>query len=110
MSLEGTIEPMPSDDAVSFSYTVRNVGSEPVELTFTDSGHADVAVLEDGIEIWRHSEGRMYAQVMGQERLDPDESRTYELEWTDPDPGSYTAVCELRASDHRCEARTTFSV
>lgn len=110
MTLEATLEAAVADDAVAFTLTVTNAGSEPVEAQFSDSGRADVAVFDGDEEVWRFSEGRMFAQVMGQERFEPGDSRSYEIEWSDPEPGSYAAVGELRARNLTCDARTEFSV
>lgn len=97
-------------DGVSFRFTVINDGSEPVELTFRDAGQADFAVYDDGDEVWRWSDGRMFAQVLQSARLEPGEEAVFEEEWPDPDPGDYTAEAELRVTDHDVRARTPFSV
>lgn len=97
-------------DGVEFRLTVTNDETEPIELTFRDSGLADFAVLEEGTEVWRWSDGRMFAQVIGHERLEPGESATFDAEWPDPSPGEYTAVAELRVTDRAVTARRPFSV
>ncbi|WP_290812171.1 BsuPI-related putative proteinase inhibitor [Halovivax sp.] len=110
MTLEATLAAEPTDDGVAFTLTVTNTGSEPVQARFTDAGRADVAVYDGDREVWRFSAGRMYAQVMGSERFEPGEPRSFDAAWRDPEPGSYTAVGELRASDRSCQARTEFTV
>lgn len=110
MSLESSLDATIDDGTVTFALTVRNPDDEPVSVQFSDSCRADVAVVDDGEEIWRYTEGRMFAQMIGEERFDPGESRTFEVEWDDPRAGSYTAVGDLTARDCSCEARTSFSV
>ncbi|WP_137289721.1 BsuPI-related putative proteinase inhibitor [Natronorubrum halophilum] len=112
MTLEGSLEAAVdgATDAVSFAFTVTNEGAEPVELRFTDACKAEFVVSDDGNERWRFTEGRLFAQVLGSETLAPDESATYEAEWSAAEPGEYTALAELRAKDENCEARTALSV
>ncbi|WP_254543796.1 BsuPI-related putative proteinase inhibitor [Halomarina pelagica] len=96
-----------ADGGVTFAFTVENAGDEPVSLTFSDAARADF-VVDD--ERWRWSDGRLFAQVLGEETLAPGESRTYEAEWPDPDPGTHEARAELLAREHDCEARTRFEI
>ena len=104
-SLEVTV-----GDGVAFSFTVVNGGDTPVELTFRNACRADFAVYADGEEVWRYSDGRMFAQMITEAELQPGESATFEETWPDPDPGDYTAEATLRVTDHEVTARTPFSV
>ncbi|QCS43165.1 BsuPI-related putative proteinase inhibitor [Natrinema versiforme] len=112
MSLEGSLETAADGtrDAVMFVFTVTNSGDEPVDLQFSDACKAEFVLEDDGDEIWRFTEGRMFAQVLSSDALAPGEATTYEAEWSDPDPGDYTAVAELRAQDEHCAARADVSV
>lgn len=112
MSLEGSLETTAdgSRDAVMFVFTVRNEGDEEIELEFSDSCKADFALEDDDGEIWRFSDGRMFAQVLSSDVLAPGEETTYEAEWSDPEPGEYTAVAELQAQNEACEAGTDVSI
>ncbi|SDQ35227.1 BsuPI-related putative proteinase inhibitor [Natronobacterium texcoconense] len=114
MALEGTLEADVStsgiDDAVTFEFTVTNTGSSAAELQFPDAAKAEFVVEDEGREVWRFSDGRMFAQVVSSERLAPDESATYEAEWSDPQSGEFTVVAELRARETTCEARTSITV
>lgn len=110
MTLEGTLDATVSDDDVRFTLTVSNAGSDPVDLQFSDACRADFAVLDDDRELWRFTDGRMFAQVIGEETLGPNEESTYEAAWEGADPGEYTVVGELRARNRTCEARTEFTV
>jgi hypothetical protein len=112
MSLEGALETAADGarDAVMFVFTVTNTGDEAVELQFSDSCKAEFVVEDDGTEVWRFTEGRMFAQVLSSETLGPGEQATYEAEWSDPEPGEHTAVAELRAQNESCEARIDVSI
>ena len=110
MSLEGTLDVTASSDSVTFTYTVMNDGDDPVKLSFSDAQTHDVAVLDGGSEVWRWSDGRAFAQMMQSDTLDPGESATYEITWSDPSPGDYEAVATLAARNNDVEARKSFSV
>ena len=110
MSLEGTLDATSADGTVQFTLTVENTGDDPVTAQFSNGCRADVAVVDDGTEVWRYTDGRMFTQVLGSEEFDPGETRTFDVEWDDPTPGSYTAVGELTAANCSCEAETTLSI
>lgn len=98
------------NDEVSFRLSVTNGDDAPVELTFRDAGQADFVVsTPDGEEVWRWSDSRMFAQVLGTARLEPGETATFEGTWPDPEPGEYTARATLRVTDRDVSARTDFS-
>lgn len=109
MSLHGTLDATVDDD-VQFTFTVTNEGDDSIELSFSDALEADFAVRDDGEEVWRFSDGRMFAQVLGSETIDPGETATYEAVWDGPESGTYTAVATLEARDRDCEAEVEFSV
>ncbi|SEQ46520.1 BsuPI-related putative proteinase inhibitor [Natrinema salaciae] len=113
MTLDGSLETAADGtrDAVMLVFTVTNTGDEAVDLQFSDACKAEFVLEDDeGAEVWRFTEGRMFAQVLSSETIAPGEEATYEAEWSDPVPGEYTAVAELRAQSARCEARTSVSV
>ena len=119
MTLEGTLDAdVRSTDgdsrsaAVAFAFTVTNAGSEPVELQFSDMCKAEFVVRDaDGDrEVWRFTEGRMFAQMLSRDELEPEASATYTAEWERPRPGEYTATAELRAREATCEAETAVTV
>jgi hypothetical protein len=58
--------------------TVRNDGRAPVTLAFPTSQRYDFQVMdEDGGVLWRWSDGRAFAQVPGEEHLQPGESLSW---------------------------------
>lgn len=120
MTLHGDLQPAIENDRVRFVLEVTNDGENAEEITFQDAGKADFVVerateddgggeSEEG-ECWRWSEGRLFAQVIETERLDPGESSTYEGEWRSPDSGRYVARATLRARDLELEAACEFAV
>ncbi|PSP76296.1 hypothetical protein BRC86_01430 [Halobacteriales archaeon QS_3_64_16] len=123
MALRADLETMVENEGVHFLLEVTNDGNSPAELTFRDAGKADFAVYENGSERdpncegedereerWRWSEGRMFAQVLQTDRLEPGASSRYEGRWESPDPGTYFAWATLRAQDWNLEATGEFSV
>ncbi|MFC4450377.1 BsuPI-related putative proteinase inhibitor [Halorussus aquaticus] len=110
MTLQSSVSATVESDRVAFEYTVENVGDDPVELTFRSTLTADFAVLDGGEEVWRASEGQMFAQMLQTETIDPGDSETFSGEWDDPSPGDYAVVAELNTTDGDAEARTDFSV
>lgn len=111
MSLDCSLDASMTGGAVSFAFTVENTGGDPVDLSFSSAQTHDVVVRDDGADVWRFSEGQMFAQMLGSETLGPGEAVTYEATWEDPDPGSYEAVAELATRDEpTCHATTTVDV
>jgi hypothetical protein len=110
MTLTGTLSATVNDDAVTFSFTVTNDGSDPVEASFSDAQRAECVVSDGGDEVWRWSDGQMFAMMMGSETFGPGDSETYELVWEEPGGGEFEARAELDASDADCGATTTLTV
>ena len=107
--LDATLE-VTVGDGVVFGFTVVNAGDTPVELTFRDACRADFAVYEGDEEVWRYSDGRMFAQALSTADLQPGETAAFEETWPDPVPGDYTAEATLRVRERDVSARTPFSV
>ena len=95
MSLDGHLEVTVVGDRVEFAFTVTNASTEPIDLEFRSGKVADVAVYDDGVEIWRWSEDRMFTQALDTETLAPGESFRHEATWENPPPGEYTAEAVL---------------
>jgi hypothetical protein len=118
MALRADIGTRIEDGSVGFVFEIANDGDDPEELTFRDAGKADFAVYDGGSEHdsndseerWRWSEGRMFAQVLETERLEPGASSRYEGRWESPDPGTYLVRATLRAQDRDLEATCEFSI
>ncbi|USZ67913.1 BsuPI-related putative proteinase inhibitor [Halorussus salilacus] len=110
MTLRSSVAATVEADRVEFEYEVENVGDDPEEVTFRSGLSADFAVLRDGEEVWRASEGRMFTQALRTETIDAGATETFSGAWDDPDPGDYTVVATLNATGDDAEARAEFSV
>lgn len=110
MTLQSSVTASVAADRVEFEYEVENAGTDPEEITFRSGLTADFAVLKDGAEVWRASEGQMFTQALRSETLDAGATETFADAWEDPDPGDYTVVATLNATGDDAEARTDFSV
>ena len=123
MSLEGTLEVSagvstteaegerePDSRSVEFAFAVENQGEKAVELSFTDAAKAEFVVYEDGQEHWRYTDGRLFAQLLSRDRIEPGGTTTYRATWERAEPGTYTAIATLRAQETDCQARSRFSV
>jgi hypothetical protein len=100
-------------EAVTFVVTLRNRSGEPRSLTLPTSQTHDVVIEgSDHREIWRHSAGRMFAQVLTELRLGPDETRTFTVTWKQVDSagrpvpaGDYRAIGLVPARLPGCRSR-----
>jgi len=110
MALSGSLDATVESDAVRFSFAVTNEGSDPVEASFSDAQRVDCTVTDGGEAVWGFSDGRMFAMMMGSETFQPGDTETYEMEWEDPQSGTFDARAELVANDATCEASTTLTV
>lgn len=110
MPLDGRLDVAVTGDAVEFTFAVTNADTEPVDLEFRSGEIADVAVYEDGTEVWRWSDGRVFAQTIRTEALAPGESFTQEATWEDPPPGEYAAEASLSAANVTLAERSAFAV
>jgi hypothetical protein len=64
-------------DAVEMTLTVSNRAKRAVTFRFRDARRFDFIIETKGKSLWRWSDGRMFAQVLGEERLPPGDSLTY---------------------------------
>ena len=110
MELAGQLDVDVTEDSVAFAFTVRNEGDERAELTFADAQKADFAVLDGDDEVWRFSDGMMFAQMLQTESIAPGGVVTYDGTWESPRPGDYDVVATLVANNASVEARDSFSV
>ena len=90
----------PAGETITFVVTLRNRAAAVRTLTLSTSQTLDCLVYAaDHKEVWRHSSGRMFAQVITELTLKPGESRTFTATWNQTDsqgrpvpPGEYEAV------------------
>lgn len=110
MTLDSTLDVSVEEGSVAFAFTVTNDDEEPATLQFSTGQVANVAVFEDGEEVWRWSADRMFTQALDDETLPPGESLHREVTWSDPPSGVYTATATLQATNADASARTAFEV
>lgn len=110
MSLDGHLDVAVTDDAVEFAFTVTNVDTEPIDLAFRSGKRADITVYQDGIEVWRWSDGRMFTQARQTKSLAPGDSIVQTANWEDPVLGDYTVDATLESATVDLLERTAFEV
>jgi hypothetical protein len=100
------------DDDVQFRFQITNGTGAPLTLSFPTAQRVDFAVEDStGAEVWRWSEGRVFAQTAGDERLDSASTRTWEGSWDGGRRrGSFTATARLTSSSHPLDLRTRFAL
>ncbi|MFC6718777.1 BsuPI-related putative proteinase inhibitor [Natrialbaceae archaeon GCM10025810] len=98
--------------SLEFAFTVANGGSEAVDLRFPDACRAEFVVSDGDSELWRSTQGRVFAQVLTTASLPPGEALTIEDEWSDPslEPGTYDVVAKLRARENETRDEATVTV
>lgn len=97
------------DAGVTFRYEVSNDADDPVMLTFRSGQTVEVTVRDDEVTVWSSAEGQMFTQGIREVTIDPGETVTSTLTWSDPRPGEFEATAEL-AAEPRVAARTSIRV
>ena len=70
------------EDSVLLEIHVTNVTSSPISLEFTSTQRYDFEIANaDGESIWRWSAARSFGQALGEEALQPGDSRRYTATW-----------------------------
>lgn len=109
--LSATATATVEDGDVDLAVTVRNTGDESVECSFRDGQRVEaVAEREDGTEVWRYGDGRMFSMALGTETIAPGGETTFDVTWPDPAPGEYRLRVWLTATDADASAETRVSV
>lgn len=98
-------------EEVEISVTAMNEGLSPLELVFTSAQRYDFIISKGEKEIWRWSNGKMFAMALEQLILQPSETLTYTEKWKpiDATPGEYK-VTGVIMSQLPCRATCTFIV
>jgi hypothetical protein len=84
-------------ERVVMTLEVVNLTDRTLRLTFPSAQRYDFIVSRGKATIWRYSDGRMFAQVLGRYDLAPGDTIAYEYAWdqigadgTKPGLGAYT--------------------
>jgi hypothetical protein len=111
LSLEVRHVPLRSATAAEWELRIRNDGGAPVTLTFPTAQLGDVVLRQDGIERWRWSAGKLFAQVISERELAPGEAWSFSLEaGPEVEPGRYEATASVCARPAPPPVRTTVEV
>jgi Intracellular proteinase inhibitor len=93
VALDARPAPLRAGGEVSWRLTVSNHAAEDNSLTFPTAQLGDVILEREGSEHHRWSDGRLFAQVVTEQRLEPGATWTVMLDDTlDVEPGAYEAV------------------
>jgi len=100
-------------EPIKLTIHVINRGTEPATLHFLSAQRYDVAVKNlKGQEIWRWLNGQMFAQVMGEETLQPGRRA-----WTNRitvrerlSPGRYTVIGTIPAQEELLSESITIRI
>lgn len=90
--LKFTLEKAKSKGSTSrnYIYTISNEGNKTVTLSFSTSQRYDYELKNKAKErITRFSHGRAFMQVIGEEKLAPGESVSYDIALKNLEPGEY---------------------
>jgi hypothetical protein len=111
VELAASPSPPRSGGEVRWLLTVTNRSADGVVLTFPTAQLGDVTLARDGVERYRWSDGRMFAQVVVDQPLDPAATWTIALDGRlDVEPGAYEAVGVVTCNPRLPTARTTVTV
>ena len=89
------------NETVDVELRVVNAGGDEVVVGFSSGMRYDVVVERDGTELWRWSEGRAFAQMLGEETIPPrGGALAYRVRVPAPSaPGRYRVVATLASYD-----------
>jgi hypothetical protein len=99
-------------DGVTLVLNLTNGSAETVALGFPSAQRYDFSVLDDeGGTAWTWSADKLFAQVVGEERLAPGQTVRYEETWLPGGArGRFTAVARLTSTSHPVEERSAFEL
>lgn len=109
MALTCSLDVDDDGDQLSFSITVENTGSDPLELTFPDGQTVEVVVTDEGQERWRYGAEHLFTQAVREVTLDPGEQLIEHVAWADPPSGTFDAEVTLCATEATCSAVSTIT-
>lgn len=96
-------------EPIVLQLTVTNKGNETFKETFRSAQAYDFVAKREGREIWRWAYGRMFAMMLTEFVLEPEESVTYKGMWNQKGnngkfvpPGKYNLIGILKTRPERC--------
>ena len=112
MALEAELSATVEAGRAELTFTVANVGTEPVTLRFDGDAAAEIAVYADEERVWRWRDERAggTGTPLADQTLSPGDTVVHRATWDDPPAGDYTAEAGVAAANVERTASTTFSV
>jgi len=97
-------------DSVVLTLHITNVTGGPIALEFSSGQRYDFEVSQpDGRSVWRWSADRSFMAALGEEVLQPGESRQYSAAWhATARNAEYVATGWLTSTNYPVELRTVF--
>jgi hypothetical protein len=91
---------------------LTNRSKQAIALEFSSSQRYDFEIADSsGTKVWQWSADRMFAQMLGTERLAPGESREYRERVSGSlAPGTYRVTGRITATDSTAEGTATLTV
>lgn len=104
-------------EPVELLLTVINTSKTPLTVPFSSAKQYDFVIKKDGQEVWRWSQGKMFAMALTQLKLEPRGGNLYRATWSQADgskkqvgPGTYEATATLLVSGHLLSANTSIEI
>ena len=98
-------------ETVVITLTLTNDTNTVQTYEFGTSQRYDVIIRRGGREIWRWSDGRVFAQMLGSETLQPGESRVYTVDWNQTNTaGTCTVVGQITSYNMPEQGSTTITI
>ena len=99
-------------EPVELILKVTNRSKEPKALEFSSSQRYDFEIADSrGAKVWQWSADRMFAQMLGTERLAPGESREYRERFSGSlAPGTYRATGIIMTTGSMLRADATLTL
>jgi len=97
-------------EPVTLNLTVTNKGTEPKNIIFSSPHIYDFVLKKEGKEVWRWSNGKMFASMLFSMTFEPNKPVIYEETWTQKNngdvfvqPGKYEVIGMLKTQpDSEC--------
>jgi hypothetical protein len=101
-----------SGEPIVVALEIVNRGAKAVDLSFSTAQRYDVRIKDgQGGDVWRSSQGQMFAQVLGTERLEPSRRLRYRVSVRQGlSPGAYTIVAVVPAMEGRLSSEAGIKV
>ena len=113
MPLEAGLEASVEAGRAELTFSVANVGTEPVTLRFAGDAAAEIVVYEGDEAVWRWRDERSPAEAgtpLRDQELTPGDTVVHRAEWPDPPAGEYSAEAVVTARNVEASARARFAV